>query len=183
LSIALVIVALVALAAFGLVLVLARRLRELAERVNLFLPPADRTLPHPGTPISEFSARSVENETVGDADFAGVERIFAALSTGCGSCLEQISAFRDRGADLVPRPVVTIIGPAELRAPMVELLAGHAVVLEETDNGPVADAFGIHEFPAVLLVRDRVIQLADHGLAGVLAAATPAAAADSRRRD
>lgn len=56
---------------------------------------------------------------------------------------------------------------------MVTSLAGYAVVIEEQDNGPVAEAFEISEFPAILLIRDRVIRQAEHGLAGILAAVTP----------
>lgn len=148
----------------------------MTERVNLFLPASDGTLPHPGTPVPEFEATSTDGRPVSAADFEGAERIFAALSTGCSSCLDQIASFRDLGATLKPQPIITVIGSPEERAPMVASLAGHAVVLEESAGGPIVEAFEIGEFPAVFLIRERVIQVAEHGLASVLAAsAAPAA--------
>jgi hypothetical protein len=175
----------VALAVFGLVLVLARRLRALTERVNVFFPVVEGTLPLPGTPVPEFDAVATDGAQVTHSAFAGVERIFAALSTGCGSCLEQVSAFRELGASLTPQPIVAVVGPARDRAPMVTQLDGRAIIIEEPEHGPVVEAFEVSEFPAVLLVRDGVIQLAEHGLASVLSPLAPAAAAasaDSRRQ-
>ena len=43
------------------------------------------------------------------------------------------------------------------------------MIIEETEGGPIAEAFEIHEFPAVLAVSDGVIRMAGHGLNGVLA--------------
>jgi hypothetical protein len=180
LSVALVIVAVVALAAFGLVLVLARRLRGVTERVNMFLPLPTGTLPLRGTPVPEFDAVSVAGERVTRGAFAGVERIFAVLSTGCGSCYEQIEAFLEYGPDLVPRPIVLVVGPPQDRATMVARLGGDTVVIEEPDRGLVAEAFEISEFPAVLLIRDGYIQQAEHGLAAVMGSLVPA---DSPRQD
>jgi hypothetical protein len=167
-------VAVVALAAFGLVLVLARRLRAVTERVDMFLPVSEGTLPLPGTPVPEFDAVSADGERVTQNAFAGVERVLAVLSTGCGSCGEQIPALRELGASGAPRPVVVVTGVPEDCAPLVARLDGHAVIIEEPDRGPVAEAFEISEFPAVLLIRDGVIQQAGHGLEAMLASLTPA---------
>ena len=52
---------------------------------------------------------------------------------------------------------------------MAARLDGHAVVIEEADTGPVAQALEVHELPAVMLVRDAVIQLAGHDLASMVA--------------
>lgn len=180
-SIALVIVALIALSAFGLVLVLARRLRSVAERVNLFLPASVGTLPHPGTPVAEFQAMSSTGQPVTRNDVVGVERIVAVLSTGCGDCTAEIAAFREHSSRLDPPPIVGITGVPAERAPMVAQLAGHAVVLEEEDLGPFQSAFEISEFPAVLLVRDGVIQMAEHRLAPILdGLSTPVTAGPTR---
>jgi len=171
-TVALVVVAVVALAAFGLVLVLARRLRAVTERVNLFLPVSAGTLPLPGTPVPEFDAVSVDGERVTANTFAGAERVLAVLSTTCGSCGEQVPALRELGASGAPRPVVVVTGPPEDCAPLVARLDGYAVVIEERDEGTVAEAFEIGEFPAVLLIRDGVIQRAEHGLGTMLPALT-----------
>ena len=160
-------VALVALGAFGLVLVLARRLRAVTERVNMFLPASDGGLPHPGTPVPEFSAVAVDGTPVGTADLAGPDRIVAMLTTDCSSCHDQVPALRE--SKQATLPIVMVIGPPDQRASMVDSLAGHAVIIEEADGGPVAKAFEIEEFPAVLAVREGVIREAGHGLTGVLA--------------
>lgn len=181
LTIALILVAIIAISAFGLVLILARRLRSVAERVNLFLPASAGTLPHPGTPVAEFQTTSTDGQPLSRADLIGVERVVAILSTGCGDCSEEVVAFRQHASRLELPPIVGITGPAEQRAPMVAQLAGHAIVLEEEDLGPVQTALEISEFPAVLLVRDGIIQQADHRLAPILEAlAVPSAAGSVR---
>ncbi len=160
-------VALVALAAFGLVLVLARRLRDVTERVNKFLPVSAGGLPDPGTPIPEFATEATDGTAVTKADLAGPNRrVFALLTTDCSSCHDQVPALRD--LDAVERPIVLVIGPAEERAGMVGSLADRAVVIEEPDDGPIAELFEIHEFPAVLAVSDGVVRMAGHGLSEVL---------------
>ena len=98
------------------------------------------------------------------------------LSTSCGECLTEVAAFQRVSDELTPAPIIGVIGPADERAEMVESLTGHAIVLEEAAFGPVAEAFGIREFPAVLLIRDGHIQLAEHQLAPVLAARSHAVA-------
>ncbi len=175
------IVALIALSAFGLVLVLARRLRSLTERVNMFLPTSIGMLPAPGTPVAEFSATSTDGQEISQQDFLNGERIFALLTTGCGDCLTTVAEFRKLSGQLTPPPVVSVIGPEEDRASIVESLAGHVIVLEEAAFGPVAVAFDINEFPAILLIRDGYIQFAEHGLAPVLAEASTRATAGSSR--
>lgn len=173
-SIALGVVAIIAISSFGLVLVLARRLRSVTERVNLFLPTSVGTLPHPGTPVSEFTATSVSGQSLSLADLDGVERVVAILSTGCGDCATEIEAFRQHSAQLQLPPIIGITGSAEDRAPMVAKLTDHAVVIEEEDLGPVQTALEVSEFPAVLLVRNGIIQRADHRLAPILdALSTP----------
>jgi hypothetical protein len=173
--IAIVLVALVAFGTFGLVLVLGRRLRAVTERVNMFLPASDGGLPHPGTPVPEFSAVSVDGAPVSHTELSVPERIFAMLTTECASCHDQLPGLRDLDAPV--RPLVVIIGPPEKRAGMVTALGDRALLVEELDQGPITKAFDIQEFPAVLLVRDGVIQHAGHGLAGVLESArTPARA-------
>ena len=168
LTVATAVVGLIALSAFGLVLVLARRLHSVTERVDAFLPVALGSLPEPGTPIGEFAATAVTGELISHQDFLHGERIFAVLSTGCGDCRAEVAAFREVGARLQPPAVVGVIGPAADRAPMVGALAGHAIVLEENSLEPITASFQIREFPTVLLVRDGQIQAADHALMPVL---------------
>jgi len=167
-----VVVALVALSAFGLLLILARRLRDLEERVNMFLPAAVGMLPTPGTPVAEFEAVATDGRPVSHRDFAEGERILALLTTGCGDCITAAAEFRQHAGSLNPPPVVGVIGPVEDRAPIVAQLEGSVQVLEEAAFGPVATALEINEFPAVLLIRDGQIQFADHAVEPVLARLT-----------
>lgn len=175
------IVAFIALSAFGLVLILARRLRSVTERVNLFLPVSVGMLPTRGTPVAEFEATTTDGQQVSHRDLSSGERIFALLTTGCGDCLSEVAAFQQHAASLSPTPVVGVIGPAEDRAPIVDALNGHVQVLEEAAFGPVSSAFEINEFPAVLLIRDGYIQFAAHALAPVLAEVSNQASAGTRR--
>lgn len=160
-----------------MVLVLARRLRAVTERVDMFLPASPGTLPDPGTPVPEFEAVAADGQHLDRGAFSGVERIFAVLSTVCGPCEGQVSAFGELEGNLEPRPIITVVGEPADRAAMVARLDGHAVVLEEPEHGPVAEAFEISEFPAVLLVRDGVIQQAGHALSEILPSLTSAAGA------
>ena len=153
----------------------------MTERVNMFLPASPGSLPHPGTPVPEFDAVSVDGERLSQDAFAGVDRIFAVLSTGCGDCDKQIAAFRELGVSFDPPPIVAIVGAPQERAAMVAQLDGHAVLIEERDTEPVVEAFEISEFPAVLLVRNGYIQQAGHELPSI--AASLAATAASAPRD
>ena len=182
-SILLIVVALVALAAFGLLLILARRLRDLEERVNLFLPESAGMLPQPGTLVAEFESITTDGRPISHRDFAEGERIFALLTTGCGDCMTAVADFRQHAGNLTTLPVVGVIGPPEDRAPIVAELEGHVQVLEEATSGPVSMAMNINEFPAVLLIRDGHIEFAEHALAPVLARlTTPAPAPAGTRR-
>lgn len=172
--------AVVVLGTFGLMLILARRLRDVTERVNILLPVGTSTLPLPGTPVPEFEAVSTAGERVTHDAFSEADRIFAVLSTGCGGCREQIPALLRYGPDLVPGPIVLVAGPQQDRAPIVAELDGAGVVIEEPDRGPVAEAFEISEFPAILLIRDGYIQQAEHGMAALVGSLV---SADPARRD
>ena len=164
-------VAIVAIGAFALVLVLARRLRSISERVERFLPISEGTLPDPGTPVPDFTAATVDGRRVSQEDFADDDRLLVFLTTDCGACRDQVHALRGLEEDDWPQPVVVVIGPPEDRADMVSALADRAVLVEEEAYGPIATSFEVHEFPAFLLTGNGVIHKATHGLAKALAAA------------
>jgi AhpC/TSA family len=166
---ALISTAFVAAAAFGLVLVLARRLRTLTERVDLFLPMSAGSLPDPGTPVPEFATVGADGTTVTHADLAGDDRLLAFLSTDCASCKDQVPALAALDPDRWRRPVVVVVGEADQRRrDMVAALDGHALVVTEDGEGTVRQAFEIQEYPAVLLIRESHVSTAAHGLAKVL---------------
>jgi len=170
----LALVGLVAVAAFGLVLILARRLRTLTEHVHRYLPISEHGLPDPGTPLPAFDAGTTTGQRVTEGHFGGDDRVLAFLTTDCGSCHDQIPAIRELPAAGWPEPVAVVIGPKADRATMIAKLGPGAVVLEEDDDGPIAQAFEMREFPAILVAGGGVVRTSAHGVAGVLAAMKPA---------
>jgi hypothetical protein len=152
-TIGLIVGALIALSCFGLIMVLARRLRAVTERINLFLPVSGVGLPSPGTPVPPFTAIAVDGEQVSADNLAG-ERFFALLTTDCSSCHDQIPALRILAERSGSKPIVTIIGPPGDRARMIAEFDGTATLIEESADGPIVSAFDIHEFPTVLRMHD-----------------------------
>jgi len=163
-------IAIVAVSAFGLVLVLARRLRAVTERVERFLPVSEGSLPDPGTPIPEFTATAVDGTRISHEDFADADRLLVFLTTDCSSCHDQVPALRELDSSWL-EPVVVVIGNKDQRPDMVSALTEHALVVEEEEYGPIATALEIHEFPAILLTGIGVVHKATHSLAAALAAA------------
>jgi hypothetical protein len=169
--VAVILVALIAGACLGLVLVLARRLRTVTEKVNRVLPDFDSGLPSAGTPIPAFRARTADGVEVTNADLDGADRVMAFLTTDCSSCQDQLPALREGYPAQWRQPLVVVIGDPAERARMGQALGGSAVVVEEDGRGPIASAFDIHEFPALLLVQDGYVRASGHGLAAVVRAA------------
>lgn len=169
----LALVSIVAASAFGLVLIVARRLRTLTEQVHRYLPVSEHGLPDPGTPLPRFQARSAAGQEVTESHFSGEDRILAFLTTDCGSCHDQIPAVRELPSSGWAEPVTVVIGPKADRATMVAKLGGGAIVLEEDEGGPIAKSLEIREFPAILIAGNGVVRTSAHGVAGVLAASKP----------
>jgi hypothetical protein len=161
-------VGLVAVTAFGLVLVLARRLRTVTERVEMYLPVSEGRLPDPGTPVPEFEVTALDGSLVSQRDLAGADRILAFLTTDCPSCRDQVPALNNLDSDAWLQPIVVVIGPPAERSDMVRVLVPGAIVVEQNNDDRLVQAFDIHEFPAILLVRFGVIQTAAHGVASLL---------------
>lgn len=165
----------VAMAAFLLLLVLARRVRDVEERVAVFFPSTADGLPSVGTPVPDVSAASTDGKIVGRTELSGPNQILAFLTTECAVCREQVWVLRGVATAGWPRPVVTIAGPPDDRQEMVNALKECTIVIEEITGGPVATAFGVSDFPAILLAEDGVITTASHGMAAVLESRSPAA--------
>jgi hypothetical protein len=159
-----VLVAVIAMSAFGLVLVLARRLRAVTERVNMFLPASPGTLPHPGTPVPEFEAVSADGEHLSRSAFVGVDRIFAVLSTECGPCEQQVSAFEKMGlaAGLAAAPTCLLqLRLARLHADVVmetsvyhRRLAFYRVIATDVRAAKEIRLFGLGKFLTGRMLRD-----------------------------
>jgi len=161
----------VAIAAFSLLLVLARRLRNLEERIGAFFIVPEGGLPAPGTPVPEFVGTSCDGLKIDTIGVSGPNQILAFLTTECAVCREQVYVLRGAAAIREPKPLVVVAGPPDDRAEMVGALRGFTNVMEEPMNGPLATVFGVQEFPAILLYSDGVLHIASHGMAAVLESA------------
>ncbi len=162
-------VALVALLALALVLVLARRLRTLTERVRPLVAMTDGGLPADGTPVPPFVAVTTDGTRIDESHLAGEDRLVAFVTTDCAACRDQVHALRNL-PDGPQTPLVFVLGPEGERADMVAALAPHAVVVEEPARSAVAQSFAINEFPAVLVVGAGEVRTSGHGVAGVMSA-------------
>ncbi|GIH05574.1 hypothetical protein Rhe02_36410 [Rhizocola hellebori] len=164
---------LVAVFSLTLTLALARRVRVLVTQVNRFLPVSEGDgLPDPGTPLPEFTVKSSDGTVISRQSFAGPQRLFIFLTTGCSSCTDQIPVIQQ--LRLPEQPVVVVIGDEQQRFAMAAQLADAAQVVQEEDEGPLATALELREFPAVLVLGEAVVTAATHSVKSALAKlATP----------
>lgn len=167
---------LVALFSLTLTLAMARRVRTLVSHVYKFLPITEGDgLPYPGTPVPSFSATATNGEQITEDAFSTPQRLLVFLTTGCSSCTDQIPLVQQ--LDGPERPVVVVIGEPDKRDDMAAQLAGVADVVLEEDDGPVARAFELREFPAALVIGHRVVNVASHDVKTALdRAKTPVSA-------
>jgi hypothetical protein len=99
--------------------------------------------------------------------FTGQQRLFVFLTTDCSSCTDQVPLIQK--LDMPQPPVVVIIGEQEKREAMAAQLTRSAEVVQENDEGPLATALELREFPAVLVLSDAVVTVATHGVKSALA--------------
>ncbi|MEV8100272.1 hypothetical protein [Kitasatospora sp. NPDC085879] len=145
---------------------LVRRMRAI-EATGLRTP----RRPPAGTPVADFTVRSVGGRTIGRGDLLGGDRLVGFLQVGCGPCAELI-------AD-VTRLVATPVLPAyffvsgDPSDPRTREMAAQLAAIGEAalvgDGLEVATAFGgVEAFPTLLVLRDAVVTASGHDLAGVL---------------
>ena len=163
-------------AVFSLILTLAmaRRVRALVSHVYRFLPITEGDgLPYPGTPLPAFAATAASGEQITPESFSGPQRLLVFLTTGCSSCTDQIPLIQQ--LHLPERPVVVVIGEDEKRAAMAAQLTEVAEVLTEDEEGALATAMELREFPAAMVIGQGVVHVASHDVKTALARAkTPA---------
>jgi hypothetical protein len=165
LAVAVALTALIALAALGLGLLLARRYRELHQAVRDFQSSAGpqgvpERVPDPGTPVAPFMAQSTDGTAITESAFVGAETLVAFLLGGCSPCKESIPELIERAAEPGPRPVVVVSGKPGERAGYVASLAGAVTIVEEDLFGGATEAFGVNSFPTFLVVGDGVVKRA-----------------------
>ena len=142
-----------------------RRLREhdvaLAARPSMAGP--DVMVPA-GTAVADFQTRTVDDETVSNADLAG-HTLVGFFSTTCGSCRERLPEFVTHaatapgGRDRVLAIVVSDSAETEpsVADPFLAQLRPVARVVTEQHDGPIGKAFGVRGFPALAAVVDGTV--------------------------
>jgi hypothetical protein len=142
-----------ALAAGNLLLILlvARRVRELAQRAP---GPMPRPWLAPGTRVGDFAAVTVGGEPVSLHSLLGRPSLVGLFSTSCEPCLEQLPVFAGQAvAQGGPAQVLAVVvGSATEAEDLVALLDGKAKVVREDHRGPVTTAFSAHAFPGIYLL-------------------------------
>lgn len=157
----------VATLSLGLVLALARRLREVQAALAA-APHADGFgLPAPGDPVPDFVARTSTGARVDSTDLGGDEVVLAFLTTDCDACRQLAGTLAAQGPG-GGRRIAVVVGPDADRGPMVAGLEPVADVVEQPDHQGLAARFGVQAFPAVLVAGGGVIRAAGHGLDDVL---------------
>jgi len=147
-----------ALADLLLVLLVARRLRQLASRR-----PGLRERPWlaPGTRVGAFEAVTVGGEPVSLDGLLGQPSLVGFFSASCEPCQEQMPVFAQHVAanGAQQRTLAVIVGPESMAAEYATLLADAAMVVCEERRGPVAAAFSSHAFPGIYRLdpRGRVV--------------------------
>jgi hypothetical protein len=160
---ALSLVGLVAVLALTLVLVLARRLRDLTAQVAKLDQPFLPDLPPLG-PVPDFIATTISGEPISSADLEGPEQLLLFLYGSCESCHDTLPQTVSALADLETRPVAVVIGRPDTRAALAAGLAPVAHVIEEYDMSGLANLFHVTGFPSYLRVEAGEIVAAGHGL-------------------
>jgi hypothetical protein len=162
-----VVVVCVLLTVLNLILTLGvlRRLREHAERLNE-LAAADTgqwrdPIIGPGSRPGPFNAVDVDGGRIGDAGLGGAEALVAFFSPDCGICKEWLPRFVDAATALGDRrrALAVVVAPSATdpaAAEQVAALGDAATVVVENDKGPLAEAFQVSGYPAM-------VRLDEHG--------------------
>lgn len=153
----------VAVVALALVLVLARRLRDLEAKVATLDQPMLPDLPPLGL-LPEFSARTTSGQTLTTADLSGPDQLLLFLYGSCESCHDNLPKTVAALSGLDTRAVAVVIGRPDTRAALTAGLSPVAHVIEEYDMSGLANLFRVSGFPSYLHARDGVLVKAAHSL-------------------
>jgi hypothetical protein len=127
----------------------------------------DPGLPAPGTPIGVFDTVDVSGATLSHHDVASGESRVVFLMSGCGPCADVRAALRR----LAPESgrLLVFVAADPMNPETTEILESlprwARVALTPTAGGPVAAAFHVSAFPAVLKIKDGAVALAATRLA------------------
>lgn len=153
----------VAVLALALVLVLARRLRDLSAQVATLDQPMLPDLPPLG-PLPDFVATTTTGQTLTGADLTGPDQLLLFLYGSCDSCHDNLPKTVAALAEAEVRPVAVVIGRPDTRAALTAGLTPVAHVIEEYDMSGLANLFHVTGFPSYLRIEAGEIVAAGHGI-------------------
>ncbi len=149
-SAGLVFVGVLALANLFLLLLIARRVRQLRDGAS---GPARLPWLAPGVRVPDFDTLTVDGRHVSLDDLRGQPSLIGIFSTSCEPCRDQAPIFARHVRDTPPeQALAVVVGPADEAGEFLALLNGKLPVARETGRGPVATAFSARAFPAIYLL-------------------------------
>lgn len=132
-----------------LILLVARRVRLLSQRI----PNAGRRpWLMPGTQVPDFDAKTSDGEVVSRQRLLGVPSVVGFFSTSCEPCRQQVPLFALylAGERAPERAVAVIVG--EDGDGFASQLSTKALVVRESQRGPMVQAFAANALPALYLL-------------------------------
>jgi hypothetical protein len=180
----------VGLAALLVGLTLAHRYRELRTALTnagVLLPTTPNPtnngtwLPAPGTTVpANLTMKTKAGKIITATEFAGPEVVMVFLTSPCTACRAALPDLRKALAALAPNspsPIAILTGDNTAWPEYLVALSGLVRPVEEGDNTPkgtsVADALGVHSYPAVLVLGGGVVRRSGMTPADVAVAPQP----------
>ncbi len=153
------VVLLTLLTLFNLVLVLGlvRRLRSHEERLTGLAEPPAVTSVKPGQQVGDFTVSTVDGEVVKRGSLRG-PTLVGFFSPNCSACHERLGDFVSVAARHPGDVLSVVVNDGGDTAPVVAALSATNVVVEDPE-GPLGSAFGVHGYPAfIILTGDGVVE-------------------------
>jgi hypothetical protein len=142
-----------------------RRLRD--HEARLSVGPGATAAARIGQPVGDFRTVSLSGRPV-DAMSRGGRRLVGFMKPDCQPCKEQLADFVALAARWPggrDRVLAVISGTTEQAEPFADQLCGVAEVVIEPPGGSMAQAFGVHGFPAYVHVdANGLVVAAEHRL-------------------
>ncbi|MFI6496618.1 TlpA family protein disulfide reductase [Nonomuraea typhae] len=129
-------------------------IKRLREHTELLRGSFDPVAIEAGTEIGEFVSVTVDGERIAHESFTE-ETTVAFFAPDCRPCQEKLPKLAAYGKSIPggrDRVLAVVVASADLAADFVALLRPVAHVVVEEPAGPMAAAFGIRAFPALLSV-------------------------------
>jgi thiol-disulfide isomerase/thioredoxin len=130
-----------------------RRLRAQSDQLTSLLGDqtiADLTVPV-GHTADDFAGTTITGASV-TREWLRNTTLVGFFSADCSSCQSQLPLFVRYAVDFAGPVLAVTAGRPDRTASMVADLSVAATVVDEGIDGPIASAFGVRGFPAILLV-------------------------------